>query len=65
MAPRKRDYPYEDRAKGLRAARTKALHRLRAEQDERFQVLYDEEVARLGLEPRAHTEFKPRPRGDK
>jgi hypothetical protein len=50
-----------ERAHLLRVARTRALARLRAEQNDRYQELMDEEVARLGGAPRVRTQdYQPR-----
>jgi len=51
-----------ERSQLLRAARTRALARLRAEQDDRFQVILDEEIQRLGGEPRTQARRPYRPR---
>jgi hypothetical protein len=51
----------EERARLLRAARARALARLRAEQDDRYQQLMDEEVANLGGAPREQRQdYRPR-----
>ena len=49
------------RSIALRKARVRALARLRGEYDKRFNELMDEELARLGEEPRVFVrEYTPR-----
>lgn len=51
----------DQRGKLLRAARQRALARLRAANEEQYQQLMDEEIARAGGEPRLGTmPYRPR-----
>ena len=52
-----------DRSKLLRSARSRALQRLRIAHNRHYQQLMDEEVAKLGGEPRG-TKHKYAPRGE-
>jgi hypothetical protein len=55
------EQPHQNRSALLRLARTRALARLRAENDAQYQRLMDEEIERLGLSPRIGTlPYRPR-----